>query len=128
MFCQDRFVDNVRKLSLVCVRFVMPQYPAYEEAGWAEEDIQALTRLPNKLPLMMPTLRYIAWATLRASSDREWYESEYDCAPGNYDWYRVTSEGRLETMSAWEGERVRRFLLAGDLDRISRMNGTEHLA
>ena len=106
----------------------MPQYPAYEEAGWVEEDIQALTTLPYKLPLVMPTLRYIAWATLRASSDREWYEAEYDCAPGNYDWYRVTSERRLETMSAWEGERVRRFLLAGDLDRISRMNGIEHLA
>ncbi|TBU51323.1 hypothetical protein BD310DRAFT_834667 [Dichomitus squalens] len=75
----------------------------------------------------MPTLRYIAWANSRATCEREWYEDEYDCASGKYTWYRVVDGGKLVAMSKWEGERVRLFLLAADLDRISRIVGTEHL-
>ncbi|TBU22244.1 hypothetical protein BD311DRAFT_770724 [Dichomitus squalens] len=114
-----RSVESMQKLSLVCLRLVTPQYPAYQDAGWADEDVQAMVRLPNKLPLAMPTLRYIAWANSRATCEREWYEDEIRL---------VVDSGKLVAMSKWEGERViGLFLLAADLDRISRIFGTEHL-
>ncbi|KAI1797464.1 hypothetical protein LXA43DRAFT_1177488 [Ganoderma leucocontextum] len=108
----------------------MPQYWAQLPAdpNWADEDAQALAELPTRLPHVMPTLHYIAWAAKRAPPEYEWYEEEYDCAPAEYTWYLVAEGPRLVTMSACEGERVRRFLLGADFDRISKhMDGTEHL-
>ncbi|KAI0714417.1 hypothetical protein C8T65DRAFT_828741 [Cerioporus squamosus] len=123
-----RFIQSLRGYSLVCIRIILPQPPApgADSATWADEDVQALAELPDRLPQMIPTLRYVAWAAKRGTSDYEWFEDAYDCACAEYKWYRVV-EGhggvpRPVAISAGDGERVRRFMLQSDPETITRID------
>ncbi|KAI0350044.1 hypothetical protein OH77DRAFT_1593839 [Trametes cingulata] len=128
----DQFVQSLRRYSLVCLRIVAPQPPTPDslDAPWHEDDVQALAELPDRIVQVVSSLRYIAWAAKRRApgghvDDYTWYEDAYDCAPAEYKWYRVEeSEGgrTLRTISASQGERVRRFLLDSDLDAITNID------
>ncbi|TFK91379.1 hypothetical protein K466DRAFT_482886, partial [Polyporus arcularius HHB13444] len=124
-----RFIESLRGYSLVCIRIILPQPPApgADNAKWEDEDVQALAELPDRLPQIMPSLRYVAWAAKRATSDYEWFEDEYDCACAEYKWYRVVEGdegvGRPVAISAGEGERVRRFMLQSDVETITNIVG-----
>ncbi|KAI0636189.1 hypothetical protein C8Q77DRAFT_1102036 [Trametes polyzona] len=125
----DKFIQTLRRYSLVCLRIVAPQPPTADalDAPWHEDDVQTLAELPDRIMQAMPSLRYIAWAAKRRApgwhmDDYAWYEDAYDCAPADYTWYRVekTEGGRtLHAIPAGQGERVRRFLLDSELDQIT---------
>lgn len=89
--------------------------------------MQALAELPDRLLQVMPSLRYVAWAPKRVTSEYHWYEDEHDCACAEYKWYRAVksdSTGRkLTAVSAGDGERVRRFLIEADLSTIADIDG-----
>ncbi|KAI0788041.1 hypothetical protein C8Q74DRAFT_1255482 [Fomes fomentarius] len=120
-----RFIESLCGYSLVCLRVIAPQppVPGSDSTRWLEEDVQALAELPDRLLQVMPSLRYVAWAPKRVTSEYQWYEDEYDCACAEYKWYRAVESGdtgrKLTAVSAGDGERVRRFLIEADLAAIS---------
>ncbi|RPD75077.1 hypothetical protein L226DRAFT_534655 [Lentinus tigrinus ALCF2SS1-7] len=122
-----RFIESLRGYSLVCIRLILPQPPApgADNAKWADEDVLALAELPDRLPQIMPSLRYVAWAAKRGTSEYEWFEDGYDCAYAEYKWYRVVEDNGARkpvTVSAGEGERVRRYLLNSSLETITNID------
>lgn len=128
-----RFIESLRGYSLVCIRIILPQPPApgADNAKWADEDVLALAELPDRLPQIIPTLRYVAWAAKRGTSDYEWFEDEYDCACAEYKWFRIVENGdgvrASVAISADEAERVRRFLLDSDLKTITDLAGEQRI-